>query len=94
MDFVIGLPRTFKKHDSIWVIVDRLTKSAHVLPVKTTYTAPQYAALYIKEIVRLHGFPCPFVTTQNLTCRDGAYLNTKQADNLNKLPYLLCLKTK
>ena len=38
MDFVVGLPKTQKGHDSIWVIVDRLAKSAHFLAVKTTYT--------------------------------------------------------
>ncbi|XP_049348983.1 uncharacterized protein LOC125813541 [Solanum verrucosum] len=54
MDFVTSLPRSFRKFDSIWVIVDRLTKSAHFLPVKTTYTVEEYARLYIKEIVRLH----------------------------------------
>ncbi|XP_075099276.1 uncharacterized protein LOC142176106 [Nicotiana tabacum] len=50
-----GLHRSFKKHDSIWVIVDRLTKSAHFLPVRTTDSAEDYAKLYIHEIVRLHG---------------------------------------
>uniref|UniRef100_A0A1S4BFN9 Tf2-1-like SH3-like domain-containing protein n=1 Tax=Nicotiana tabacum TaxID=4097 RepID=A0A1S4BFN9_TOBAC len=45
MDFVVGLPRTRLKHDSIWVIVDRLTKSAHFLPVKMTDMAPHYAKL-------------------------------------------------
>ena len=39
MDFVTGLPRTNKQHDSAWIVIDRLTKSAHFLPVKTTYTA-------------------------------------------------------
>ena len=43
MDFVVGLPKTQKGHDSIWVIVDRLTKSTHFLAVKTTYTVAQYA---------------------------------------------------
>ena len=57
MDFVVGLPRTTKRHDSIWEIVDRLTKSDHFLPVKTTYSADQYADLYVSEIVRLHGVP-------------------------------------
>ncbi|XP_049391776.1 uncharacterized protein LOC125856306 [Solanum stenotomum] len=57
MDFVTGLPRSFQKFDSIRVIVDRLTKAAHFLPVKTTYTVEEYAKLYIKEIVRLHGVP-------------------------------------
>ncbi|XP_070036927.1 uncharacterized protein [Nicotiana tomentosiformis] len=55
MDFIIGLPCSYHKFDSIWVIVDRLTKFAHFLPVKTTYRAEDYAKLYIKKIVRLHG---------------------------------------
>ena len=57
MDFVVGLRRTTKQHDSVWVIVNRLTKSAHFLPVKTTYSADQYDDLYVSEIVRLHGVP-------------------------------------
>src|SRR6185437_12254255 len=47
MDFIVGLPKTSKGYDSIWVIVDRLTKSSHFLPVKTIYRAPHYAELYI-----------------------------------------------
>jgi len=47
MDFVGGLPRTQKGHDSIWVIVDRMTKSARFLPVKSTYKTSQYAELFI-----------------------------------------------
>ncbi|CAN4114237.1 unnamed protein product [Withania somnifera] len=62
MDFITGLPRSFRKFDSIWVIVDRLTKSAHFLPVKTNYTAKEYARLYIKEIVRLHGVPISIIS--------------------------------
>ncbi|WVZ58149.1 hypothetical protein U9M48_008451 [Paspalum notatum var. saurae] len=52
-----GLPRTQKGYDSIWVIVDRFTKSAQFIPVKTTYRAKQYAELYISRIVSLHGVP-------------------------------------
>ncbi len=55
MDFLTGLPHTTEGYDSIWVIVDRLTKSAHFLPVRTTYSVAQYARLYVREIVRLHG---------------------------------------
>ncbi|XP_073291016.1 uncharacterized protein [Primulina huaijiensis] len=55
MDFVTRLPRTPKGYNSIWVIVDRLTKSAHFLPVKVTFTMNQYAEAYVAEIVRLHG---------------------------------------
>lgn len=50
--FVIVLPRSFRKFDSMWVIVVRLTKSAHFVPVKTTYISKEYERLYIKEIVR------------------------------------------
>ncbi|WVZ80232.1 LOW QUALITY PROTEIN: hypothetical protein U9M48_027725 [Paspalum notatum var. saurae] len=57
MDFIVGLPRTQKGYDSICVIIDRLTKSAHFLPVKTHYTAATYAELYISRIVCLHGVP-------------------------------------
>ncbi|WVZ97577.1 hypothetical protein U9M48_043103, partial [Paspalum notatum var. saurae] len=57
MDFIVGLPRTQKGYDSIWVIIDRFTKSAHFIPVKTTYRAKQYAELYISRIVSLHGVP-------------------------------------
>jgi hypothetical protein len=62
MDFITGLPVTQKGNDSIWVIVDRLTKSAHFLPVKTTYRPPKYANIYIAEIVRLHGIPRTIVS--------------------------------
>jgi hypothetical protein len=57
MDFVSGLPLTSRKHDSIWVIVDRLTKTAHFIPIHTTYDSKDYASLYIEHIVRLHGVP-------------------------------------
>jgi transposase InsO family protein len=55
MDFIVGLPRTQSGHDSIWVIVDRLTKVAHFVPVKTTCSGPQLAELYMSRIVCLHG---------------------------------------
>jgi hypothetical protein len=57
MDFIVGLPKTSKGYDSIWVIVDRLTKLAHFLPVKTTYSFKTYAELYIACILSLHGVP-------------------------------------
>jgi hypothetical protein len=54
MDFIVGLPRTRDGYDSIWVIVDRLTKVAHFIPVKTTYLRAQLAKLYMSRIVCLH----------------------------------------
>jgi hypothetical protein len=57
MDFIVGLPNTSLRHDSIWVIVDRLTKIAHFLPVHTTYNAKKYAEINLDQIVRLHGIP-------------------------------------
>jgi hypothetical protein len=55
MDFIVGLPRTSCGYNSIWVIVDRLTKSAHFIPIATTYRVRQYVKLYITHIVRYHG---------------------------------------
>ena len=57
MDFIVGLPKTAKGYDSIWVVVDRLTKSAHCIPVKTGYKSHQYTELYIARIVSLHDVP-------------------------------------
>jgi hypothetical protein len=55
MDFIVGLPNTSRHYDSIWVIVDRLTKTAHFLPVHTTHKIEKYAEIYIDQIVRLQG---------------------------------------
>jgi hypothetical protein len=57
MDFIVGLPRTQAGYDSIWVIVDRLTKVAHFIPVKMTYSGAKLAELYISRIMCLHGLP-------------------------------------
>ncbi|GKB62233.1 putative reverse transcriptase domain-containing protein [Tanacetum coccineum] len=57
MDFITKLPKTSNGHDTIWVIVDRLTKSAHFIPTKATYSMKTLTRLYIKEIVSRHGVP-------------------------------------
>jgi hypothetical protein len=57
MDFIVGLPKTTKGFDSIWVIIDRLTKIAHFLPVKSKYTMVAYVELYIARILSSHGVP-------------------------------------
>ncbi|KAA0060217.1 ty3-gypsy retrotransposon protein [Cucumis melo var. makuwa] len=68
MDFITGLPRTLRGFTVIWVVVDRLTKSTHFIPGKSTYTASKWAQLYMSEIVRLHGVPVSIVSN-----RDGRF---------------------
>ncbi|CAN4093502.1 unnamed protein product [Withania somnifera] len=62
MDFVSGLPRTSRGFDSIWVIVDRMTKSAHFIPTHSSYSAERPARIYIGEVVRLHGVPISIIS--------------------------------
>ncbi|GJZ59458.1 putative reverse transcriptase domain-containing protein [Tanacetum coccineum] len=62
MDFVSRLPRTSSGYNSIWVIVDRLTKSAHFLPMKKTGIIEKLAQLYLKEIVCKHGVPTSIIS--------------------------------
>ena len=61
MDFVTHLPWTLRGHDAVWVIVDRLTKSAHFLVVRMTFTLEEFYRLYIQDIVWLHGVPVSIV---------------------------------
>jgi transposase InsO family protein len=64
MDFIVSLPRTQRGYDSIWVIVDHLTKVAHFLPVRTTYSSAKLAKLHMERIVSLHGVPKKIVSDQ------------------------------
>ena len=57
MDFIVGLPRTQKGYNSIWIVVDRLTKVAHFITVNTTYSGARLAELYTSRIVCLHDVP-------------------------------------
>ncbi|KAK5811485.1 hypothetical protein PVK06_026822 [Gossypium arboreum] len=65
MDFVSGLPVSASKKDVIWVVVDRLTKSAHFIPVRTDFSLDKLAELYISQIVRLHGVPISIVSNRD-----------------------------
>ena len=65
MDVVMGLPRTQSGFDAIWVIVDRLTKSAHFLPIRATYSLEKLARLYLQEIVRLDGVPISIISDRD-----------------------------
>ncbi|GJZ46451.1 putative nucleotidyltransferase, ribonuclease H [Tanacetum coccineum] len=66
MDFVTGLPRTQRKHDAIWVVVDRLTKTAHFLPIRKDYPISRLAEMFQEEIVLLHGTPSAIVSDRDL----------------------------
>ena len=65
MDFIVGLPKTAKGHTMIWVIVDRLTKSAHFIPGKSTFSVSKWAQIYVREVVRLHGVPVSIVSDRD-----------------------------
>ncbi|GJU56772.1 reverse transcriptase domain-containing protein [Tanacetum coccineum] len=89
MDFINKLPRTSSGHDAIWVIVDRLTKSAHFLAVREDYKTEKLARLYINEIVARHGVPVSIISDrdsyftsrlwQSLQKAIGAQLNMSTA---------------
>jgi hypothetical protein len=65
MDFITKLPRTNKQHDSIMVLVDKLTKAAHFIPVKLTHKATNIVDIYMREIARLHGIPKTIVSNRD-----------------------------
>lgn len=62
MDLLSGLPKTQKGYNTIWVIVDKLTKFAHFIPVRKTYSMDKFTELYVDEILRLHGVPVSIVS--------------------------------
>jgi hypothetical protein len=64
MDFIVGLPLTAHKFDSIWVIIDRLSKSAHFIHVHTHYDARKYTEIYITHVLCLHGVPKMIISDQ------------------------------
>jgi len=65
MDFVTKLPRTSSGHDAIWVVIDRMTKSAHFIPYRESYSMEQMARLYVKEIVAKHGVPLSIISDRD-----------------------------
>nr|ABA98065.2 retrotransposon protein, putative, Ty3-gypsy subclass [Oryza sativa Japonica Group] len=85
MDFITGLPRTPSGYDSIWVIVDRLTKSAHFVPVKTTYDGKKLAELYMTHVVCRFGCPKKIVSDRGtqFTSRFWKQLHEALGTDLN-----------
>ena len=65
MDFMTGLPRGKKGNDAIWVVVDRLTKSALFLPMKMTDSVDKLVKLYVNEVIRLHGVPVSIISDRD-----------------------------
>ena len=57
MDFITGLPKSKKQNDSIFVVIDKLSKATHLIPMKSTYKEMNIADIFLKEIFRLHGIP-------------------------------------
>lgn len=66
MDFIGGLPHTRRQHDSIWVIIYRMTKPTHFTLIKFSHFAKDYAKLYINEIVKLHGVPLMIILDRGI----------------------------
>nr|GFA48179.1 reverse transcriptase domain-containing protein [Tanacetum cinerariifolium] len=79
MDFIVGLPRTPSGYDSIWVIVDRLTKSTHFLPVKATDSMEKLTQLYLKEIVCQHGVPISIISDRDSKFTSSYHASIKAA---------------
>ncbi|KAD4385555.1 hypothetical protein E3N88_25724 [Mikania micrantha] len=65
MDLITKLPKTRKGFDTIWVIVDRLTKSAHFLPIRETYSSDKMAEIYVREVVSRHGVPVTIISDRD-----------------------------
>ena len=66
MDFVAGFPRSLRGHDAVWVIIDRLTKSAPFLLIRLSNSIENLCILYVREIVRLHGVPVSIILDKDL----------------------------
>ena len=65
MDFVVGLPRTASGKDAIWVIINRLTKIAHFISIKISFSLDMLAKLYVNEIVSIHGVPVSIISDRD-----------------------------
>ena len=65
MDFITGLPKSKKQNDSIFVVIEKLSKAAHFIPMNSTYKAVNNADIFLKEIFRLHGIPKEIISDRD-----------------------------
>jgi hypothetical protein len=65
MDFIIGFPKIVKQHDAIMVVVDKLSKETHFIPIKSSFKAIVIANVFVKEIFKLHGFPKTIISDKD-----------------------------
>ena len=79
MDFVVGLPPTQKKNNAIWVIMDRLMKTAHFIAKRNTWTLDRLVQAYLEEIVRLHGVPSLIVSDWDMRFQSGFWQKLQEA---------------
>jgi transposase InsO family protein len=85
MDFVVGLPLTSHRHNAILVIVDKLTKSAHFIPVRDTYDVTDVARVFVSEVIHLHGIPKKIISDRDsrFTSRFWTSLQSALGTQLN-----------
>jgi len=86
MDFLVGLPLSQAGCDAIWVIVDRLTKIAHFIPIKVKYSLEKLTELYLQEIVKLHWVPISIVSARD-PCLTSRFWKSLQEAMGNKLRF-------
>ena len=79
MNFVVGLPRTQQGNYVVWIIVDRLMKYAHFLPIKISYSLNKLVELYIKEIIRLHETSVSIVSDRDSRCTSRFWPSLQEA---------------
>ncbi|GJV32519.1 reverse transcriptase domain-containing protein [Tanacetum coccineum] len=84
MDFIIKLPKTSSGYDTIWVIVDRLTKSAHLLPMKEIDTMERLMRLYLKELVLRHVLPASIISDRDSRVTSATNIRTSSPTPLRK----------